>query len=94
MGAGRRPEHIRRAQSGQVPCSGAERRDEALDEVSAAIPGDGVAGNVANNLDKKRQLFGSELIRLLGNFIEAELEHEPVLDYLGLNHLRFLEDLG
>jgi len=47
MGAGRRPEHIRRAQSGPVPCSGAERRGKALDEVSAAIPGDGVAGNAA-----------------------------------------------
>ncbi len=35
----------RRAQSGPGPCSGAERRGEALDEVSAAIPGDGVAGN-------------------------------------------------
>lgn len=28
-----------------MPCSGAQRRGEALDEVSAAIPGDGVAGN-------------------------------------------------
>jgi hypothetical protein len=32
--------------SGQAPCSGAERRHKALDEVSTAIPGDGVAGNV------------------------------------------------
>ncbi len=44
MGAGL-PSDIRRAQSGQVPCSGARRRGEALDEVSAAIPGDAVAGN-------------------------------------------------
>ena len=44
MGAGL-PADIRRAQSGQVPCSGARRRGEALDEVSAAIPGDAVAGN-------------------------------------------------
>jgi len=42
------PADMRRAQSGPVPCSGAERRGMALDEVSAAIPGDGVAGNVAN----------------------------------------------
>jgi len=39
------PAGKRRAQSGPVPCSGAERRGKALDEVSAAIPGDGVAGN-------------------------------------------------
>jgi hypothetical protein len=44
MGAGL-PADSRRAQSGPVPCSGAERRGKALDEVSAAIPGDGVAGN-------------------------------------------------
>ncbi len=44
MGAGL-PADIRRAQSGQGPCSGARRRGEALDEVSAAIPGDAVAGN-------------------------------------------------
>jgi hypothetical protein len=36
----------RRAQSGPVPCSGGRRRGMALDEVSAAIPGDAVAGNV------------------------------------------------
>jgi hypothetical protein len=45
MGAGRRPDHSRRAQSGQVACSGAERRGKTLDEVSAAIPGGGAAGN-------------------------------------------------
>ena len=39
------PADMRRAQSGPVPCSGAERRGKALDEVCAAIPGDGVAGN-------------------------------------------------
>jgi hypothetical protein len=47
MGAGRRPDHSRRAQSGQVACSGAERRGKTLDEVSAAIPGGGAAGNGA-----------------------------------------------
>ncbi len=31
--------------SGPVPCSGARRRDKALDEVSAAILGDAVAEN-------------------------------------------------
>jgi len=45
MGAGRRPEHSRRAQSGRVPCSGAKRRDKVLDEVSTAIPGGAAAGN-------------------------------------------------
>ncbi|MCJ7601647.1 MAG: hypothetical protein MUO63_09125 [Desulfobulbaceae bacterium] len=35
-----------REPSGQVPCSGAKRRGKALDEVSTAIPGDAVAGNV------------------------------------------------
>ena len=35
-----------RAQSGPVPCSGAKRRGKVLDVVSAAIPGDAVAGNV------------------------------------------------
>jgi hypothetical protein len=33
------------AQSGRVPCSGARRRNKALDEVSAAILGDAVAEN-------------------------------------------------
>ena len=47
MGAGRRPDHSRRAQSGQVACSGAKRRGKTLDEVSAAIPGGEAAGNVA-----------------------------------------------
>ena len=45
MGAGS-PADIRRAQSGQVPCSGARRRGKALGEVSAAIPRDAVARNV------------------------------------------------
>jgi len=45
MGAGA-PADIRRAQSGQVPCSGARRRGKALDEVSAAIPRDAVARNM------------------------------------------------
>jgi hypothetical protein len=31
--------------SGQVPCSGAKRRDKVLDEVSTAILGDAVAEN-------------------------------------------------
>jgi len=35
----------KRVTSGPVPCSGARRRGMALDEVSAAIPGDEVAGN-------------------------------------------------
>jgi len=35
--------------SGPVPCSGAKRRDKVLDEVSAAIPGDAVAGNVPHH---------------------------------------------
>ena len=40
MGAGL-PADIRRAQLGPVPCSVAlARRDKALDEVGAAIPGD------------------------------------------------------
>ncbi|MBU1937154.1 hypothetical protein KKG05_07110, partial [bacterium] len=47
MGAGS-PADIRRAQSGQVPCSGARHRGKALDEVSAAIPRDAVARNAAN----------------------------------------------
>jgi len=34
------------AVSGQVPCSGAKRRDKVLDEVSTAILGDAVAENV------------------------------------------------
>jgi hypothetical protein len=32
--------------SGQVPCSGAKRRDKVLDEVSTAILGDAVAENM------------------------------------------------
>jgi hypothetical protein len=44
MGAGL-PANIRRAQSGQVPCSGAERRDKVLDEVSTAIHGGEAAVN-------------------------------------------------
>ena len=38
----------RRAQSGQLPRSGARRRGKVLDEVSAAIPGDPVAGNASH----------------------------------------------
>ncbi len=45
MGAGRRPDHSRRAQSGQVPCSGARRQGKGLDNVSAAIPGGAAARN-------------------------------------------------
>jgi len=36
---------VRGPLSGPVPCSGARRRDKALDEVSAAILGDAVAEN-------------------------------------------------
>jgi hypothetical protein len=36
---------LRRAQSGRVPCSGAERRDKVLDEVSTAIHGGEAAVN-------------------------------------------------
>jgi hypothetical protein len=43
--AGKRSLHVRPPVSGQAPCSGARRRGKALDEVSAAIPGDAVAGN-------------------------------------------------
>ena len=43
--AGKRSLHVRCPVSGQVPCSGARRRGKVLDEVSAAIPGDAVAGN-------------------------------------------------
>lgn len=39
MGAGRRPDHSRRTQSGPVPCSGAERWNKALDEVSVWLGG-------------------------------------------------------
>ena len=48
MGAPRSGDHSRRAQSGRVPCSGAERRDKVLDEVSTAIHGGAAAVNVAN----------------------------------------------
>ena len=54
MGAGL-PADSRRAQSGPVPCSGAERRGKALNEVSAAIPGDGVAGNVTGHPTEGRR---------------------------------------
>jgi len=43
--AGKRSLPVRSPVSGQAPCSGARRRGKALDEVSAAIPGDAVAGN-------------------------------------------------
>ena len=44
--AGKRSLHVRSPVSVPVPCSGAKRQgDEPLDEVSAAIPGDAVAGN-------------------------------------------------
>jgi len=36
---------VRFTVSGPVPCSGARRRGKVLDVVSAAIPGDAVAGN-------------------------------------------------
>ena len=37
---------VRFTVSGQAPCSGAERRDKELDEVSTAIPGGAAAWNV------------------------------------------------
>ena len=40
---------VRFTVSGQVPCSGAERRDKVLDAVSTAIHGGEAAVNVANN---------------------------------------------
>ncbi len=43
------PTNIRRAQSGQVACSGARRQNKALDEVSAAILGGVAAENGQNN---------------------------------------------
>ncbi len=39
------PTNMRRAQSGQVACSGARRQNKALDEVSAAILGGVAAEN-------------------------------------------------
>jgi len=55
------PATIRRAQSGQVPCSGARRQNKALDEVSAAILGGVAAENqlfycFLHNIRKKYQL--------------------------------------
>ena len=44
------PDHSRRAQSGREPCSGAERRDKVLDEVSTAIHGGKAAVNAKGNL--------------------------------------------
>jgi len=38
--------------SGQVPCSGAERRNKVLDVVSTAIPGGEAAGNAPVNCAK------------------------------------------
>ncbi len=43
--AGKRSLTDRFAASGQVPCSGAERRNKVLDVVSTAIPGGAAAGN-------------------------------------------------
>jgi len=60
MGAGL-PADSQRAQSGPVPCSGAERRGKALDEVSAAIPGDGVAGNAGHHLDQNPPGFWDQV---------------------------------
>jgi hypothetical protein len=42
---GRQTESLTAEPTGEVPCSGARRRDKA-NEVSAAIPGDAVAGNI------------------------------------------------
>ena len=47
--AGKRSLIVRFTVSGQVPCSGAERRNKVLDEVSTAIHGGGAAENAANN---------------------------------------------
>jgi hypothetical protein len=69
MGAGS-PADIRRAQSGPVPCSGAKRRGKALDEGSAAIPGDAVAGNAKPQQTRAslaRGLLGA-IVRLLISF--------------------------
>jgi hypothetical protein len=42
-----------------VPCSGAfARRGKVLDEVSAAIPGDAVAGNKSLIVPSKPELLG------------------------------------
>ncbi len=46
------PTNIRRAQSGQVACSGARRQNKALDEVSAAILGGVAAENNTMSFDK------------------------------------------
>ncbi len=43
------PTNMRRAQSGQVACSGARRQNKALDEVSAAILGGVAAENASRN---------------------------------------------
>jgi hypothetical protein len=55
----------KRGPSGQAPCSGARRRGKALDEVSAAIPRDAVAGNDADLGRRSRTehlLVGSHLV--------------------------------
>jgi hypothetical protein len=57
--AGKRSLRVRCPVSGQVPCSGARRRGEALDEVSAAIPGDAVAGNDQNHLTQGQERHGT-----------------------------------
>ena len=44
--------------SGQVPCSGAERRGKVLDEVSTAILGGVAAENGKDNLLKKQPKYG------------------------------------
>ncbi len=49
------PTNIRRAQSGQVACSGARRQNKALDEVSAAILGGVAAENLFINLPNGAQ---------------------------------------
>jgi hypothetical protein len=42
---------------------------------------------VANNLDKKRQLFGSELIRLLGAVIQEFSDSARQAEYLRTNEV-------
>ncbi len=51
------------AVSGQVPRSGAKRRDKVLDEVSTAVHGDAVAMNVkfTGNFGAQRKRFPVEL---------------------------------
>jgi len=62
---------VRFTVSGQVPCSGAERRSKVLDEVSTAILGGAAAENVkltspSDSLRQDRQSFRGLVERLVG----------------------------